>query len=263
MPVLNIRQHIVASSLGLTVISAGLLLASPAMALTAEEVNPIYQTNFTEDQGISPGQNPGSYAYYFDTKRPNKIINALGFAVFDDWTPFNYPQGSTYDIYIWKYVGDSTGDVVFTPLLANPITFDVNNTSIYVFKDGFYWIPTKKINLGSETFSDPLTGFAVSAVGDFGSEVTGLPILLNGSGSFAPQFAWDGSGLNGPGSYFYPEFPLPLDYEGLFPTDRYGYFNANASFDSSQAVPGPLPVIGAAAAFGWSRRLRWRLRLRR
>ena len=28
----------------------------------------------------------------------------------------------------------------------------------------------------------------------------------------------------------------------------------------SQSVPGPLPVIGAGAAFGWSRRLRRRLR---
>lgn len=34
-------------------------------------------------------------------------------------------------------------------------------------------------------------------------------------------------------------------------------------FSSSSAVPGPLPLVGAAAAFGWSRRLRKRLGARR
>jgi len=37
----------------------------------------------------------------------------------------------------------------------------------------------------------------------------------------------------------------------------------NAYFASLPAVPGPLPVIGASVAFGWSRCLRRRLAVRR
>jgi hypothetical protein len=52
------------------------------------------------------------------------------------------------------------------------------------------------------------------------------------------------------------------DPNGFYPVPIYpgsvggnGYFNANLS-----TVPGPLPVLGAAAGFGWTRRLRKRIR---
>jgi MYXO-CTERM domain-containing protein len=49
-------------------------------------------------------------------------------------------------------------------------------------------------------------------------------------------------------------------------TDNLGYVQISAYTveqvvsPASSAVPGPLPLVGAAAAFGWSRRLRGRIR---
>ena len=44
---------------------------------------------------------------------------------------------------------------------------------------------------------------------------------------------------------------LDLYMEGYF-----GNYSASASRSSSASIPGPLPLMGVAAAFGWSRRLR-------
>ncbi|MEB3259883.1 MAG: SGNH/GDSL hydrolase family protein [Cyanobacteriota bacterium] len=48
-------------------------------------------------------------------------------------------------------------------------------------------------------------------------------------------------------------------WDSLHPTTKGHSLIAQAMF---QQVPGPLPLVGAAAAFGWSRRLRRRLRTR-
>jgi hypothetical protein len=42
--------------------------------------------------------------------------------------------------------------------------------------------------------------------------------------------------------------------------DPIGYMTVNLSFQTINEVPGPLPLFGAAAAFGWSRKFRGRIK---
>jgi len=70
-----------------------------------------------------------------------------------------------------------------------------------------------------------------------------------------------------------PGDPLPSSYladltsfppDGTSVTDNKGYYSVNLSFDSyssgpSSQVPAPLPLLGAAAAFGMSRKIRRRI----
>ncbi len=49
----------------------------------------------------------------------------------------------------------------------------------------------------------------------------------------------------------------PLENVAVAP----GIFGANFSVAEAEAVPGPLPLVGAAAAFGWIRRLRKRVKV--
>jgi hypothetical protein len=70
----------------------------------------------------------------------------------------------------------------------------------------------------------------------------GIYTILPGVTFIEDRNVYDNSGL------LYPQ--------GNDGTDP-GIFGANFS----EAVPGPLPLVGAAAAFGWSRRLRKRVKV--
>ena len=69
-----------------------------------------------------------------------------------------------------------------------------------------------------------------------------------------PQSRWNGSA----------QLINPID-QSVITTDVYGNprtFLGRRDAGAVQTVPGPLPVLGCGAAFGWSRRLRRRLRQR-
>jgi hypothetical protein len=229
------------------------LLSSPARALTADQVNPVYLSANDESQsGLDApvGNSPASFAYYFDTTS-DKHANALGLFTVNDWTP--QAGGTSFDVilYQWAYDGTST---TFSELTRT--TFNQADTASYVTKSNYYWLPIQSEKLERSDL-DPNAGYVVTAVGNF-STASGLPYFYGGSGIFAPGFVYDGNGLN-------IDSADNPDYAGTFPDPylvgevagqpTFGYFNANVSY----VVPGPLPVVGAGVALGWSRRLRRRL----
>ena len=59
----------------------------------------------------------------------------------------------------------------------------------------------------------------------------------------------------------YPYAALTAAGNGLFygTTFNGGLYNQGVIFSFSESVPGPLPVVGIGAAFGWSRQLRRRV----
>lgn len=242
------RRYLLALATGICTAWFGSIAAPPAHAFSAADVDPGYTTQLDELQGFTPGQNPASYGFFFDTAESGQSISSLGFAIFNDWNAGNY------DVYLWRYVGDLTSSSQFTELAK--VTFNVANKGSYVSKGGYYWIDIPNVNLGVETLSDDNVGFAVAAVGNFSSATNTVPFLFDGTGSFSPQFVWDGNGFNGPLSSLSADMPVPLDYYDVNPLNFYGFFNANFSSE----VPGPLPLMGVAAAFGWSRRIRRRIK---
>lgn len=249
----------VASPLGVSVVlGLHISLVDSAKALTSQQVTPIYQTSFQEIQGTAPSP-PGisSYGYFFEVfnTTPSRYINALGFPIFDDPSA---PWSTPYTVYLYSYTGDITVNTSWNKLAS--VTFDPNDKASYITKDGYYWQEISRNYLTATDDSvDPSQqrGYVLTAVGDFtGSD---LPFLFADNtvdpnakgGTFDPGFSFNGNGYNNSVSPYSADMPFPLDYYDLNTT--YGFFNANASF---QEVPAPLPLFGAAAAFGWSRRMR-------
>ena len=80
-----------------------------------------------------------------------------------------------------------------------------------------------------------------------------------GTGSVAnqrsPFFAWDYQSTGPQVAYVSIELPTP---SLTSPSFRVGQPATREFFIATRMVPGPLPLFGAAAAFGWSRRLRRR-----
>jgi hypothetical protein len=233
----------------------GVALASPAEALQASQINPVYQSAYDETVSgldtVPDSTSPATYAYYFETKKDHTKINALGLPIALNWAALS----PSYTVNLYKVTwGTNTSNAVYTPLATTNFTSSL--ASSYISKDNYYWIPINPVDLGGASISDSNLTFAIGAVGDY-SDTNGIGILTDGSGEFDPNFAWDGSGMNIASSALYGDFPLPIDYVGLDPYTTFGYFNANVSFEK---VPGPLPLVGAGLAFGWSRRLKTRMR---
>ena len=86
-------------------------------------------------------------------------------------------------------------------------------------------------------------------------EANNDPFAFNGNFTTAPGVSFVGDRFNQGSSLRYP-------------SDSFGYvpawFGGNISLQQSyppatSSTPGPLPLVGAAAAYGWSRRLRIRV----
>jgi MYXO-CTERM domain-containing protein len=107
-----------------------------------------------------------------------------------------------------------------------------------------------------------------------GHAITGL----SGAGGSNQDFEWTGSTFYADSSgigYAYSTYEFNIYHAGppYGSIDLWGRFSAgnldntgavssssgSSVSSSSSSVPGPLPLFGAAAAFGWSRRLRHRL----
>ncbi|MEI7666229.1 MAG: hypothetical protein WCI65_09305 [Synechococcaceae cyanobacterium ELA263] len=229
--------------------TAGLVFSAPmprADAFSASDITPIYLSPGDETAiNVNTPTGPTSFGYFFDITVGTKALNALGLAA---QTPFSNGTG-TYDVTLWKYANGGLNNADYTQLAT--VNFDstcVNTTC--TTKDNFYWLEVPLLYL-YETASDPNQGYAVSAIGDF-SSTNGASIFVDGLGTFNSAANYDGGGYNFFGGSGYP-IPVgdPLDI-----TTGNGFYNSNISLFQ---VPGPLPVMGAAAAFGWSRRLRRRI----
>ena len=229
-------------------------------ALTTADVNPVYLSANDEAQsGLTPPASllPGSFAFYFDTTE-DKTVNALGFFTVSDWITSSGPD--SFDVVLYKWMFDGMVDTTFTPLAMT--TFVRSDANSYLTRNNYYWLPIAPLTLPRSDLDANTEGYVVTAIGDF-SAASGLPYFFGGTGSFADGFLFNGNGLN----IDSPPLPDPANLYSLFPAPLqqgvdingnpiYGYFSANVSY----VVPGPLPLMGAGVAFGWSRRLRRRLK---
>ncbi len=223
--------------------SGGVLLAAvqPAQAiipvLTISEAIP----NFTNP--AFSGES--SFGYVFDLNG-TATVDALGLYAPEEWT------AGSYTVTLWSY--NSTGAVS----VASE-TFDAASLGTYPVVGSYAWIPISPLTL-TGTPGNPDEGYAISAEGRFVCEGTIIDGKCSSSTlqgayttstySFASPFFTEGNGYSFDTDAEYP-FPFYIDDK----VGTNGYFNPNLSL-----VPGPLPVLGAAAGFGWTRRLRKRIR---
>ena len=62
-------------------------------------------------------------------------------------------------------------------------------------------------------------------------------------------------------AFTFASFPVPSVFSlGVSPTDSFSWAKASLVAQPAAPVPGPLPALGAAAAFGFSRQLRKRIK---
>ena len=112
-------------------------------------------------------------------------------------------------------------------------------------QDGFRWQSIPEVLL--------MPGNYVMAATSSGDPASFDPFLYEGTNPVtADGFNLDGTSLSASGSGTVLSFP-GYD-EGL----SYGFFGPNMA--GYTPAPGPLPLLGAASALAWSRRLRSRLR---
>jgi hypothetical protein len=192
--------------------------------------------------GNTPTSISSSFGFFFDTNA-NVQMDGLGFSSQAAWN-----NGTSYTVKLWSYVNGGANPSDYTELASKTFT---QGTS-YTFQDNYFWQSLGPISLPDTFTTDPTDqiGYVIAAIGDFSAN-PGNVQYETGTPTFNPNILNGGNGFNeasDPNGYF--EVPI---YDGGVGSS--GYFNANLSL-----VPGPLPVLGAAAGFGWSRRLRKRIR---
>lgn len=235
-----------ASVAAATSAGAVLSLAAPAHAFL-----PAY-TTINPTGGNYTTANPSSFGFFFDT-RTNVLIDALGFSYRNTWV-----SGSpSYTVTLWSFThgGQAPGD--FLQLASR--TFD--STSVYTLKDGYWWNSITPIVLPRTSYPvDPgnLKGYVIAAIGDFsgapgtvqfeGTTEVGSAVIVD------DRFDLGGNGFNDSDQPALPTgfYPIPIA-DGNIGIN--GYFNPNLSY-----VPGPLPILGTATAFGMARRMRRRVK---
>lgn len=229
-------------------VGSWLALQAPAQAIIPAYTIP----SVCSPPGMSTGcsgpstVNPSSYGFYFDTAA-NIQIDALGFYAYDQSV---WNSGRTYTVQLWSY---SNGGLVpgdYSPLASTTFTAGTPYTN----QDGYFWRSLlSNVNLPDSFNSDPTDqiGYVITAYGDFSGVSGYVPTVATGGSIFHPNVLMAGNGYvaTGDSGGF---FPIPAEDGGV---GLDGYFVPNLSL-----VPGPLPVLGAAAGFGWTRRLRKRIR---
>ncbi|MEB3257111.1 MAG: hypothetical protein VKN83_02210 [Cyanobacteriota bacterium] len=183
-----------------------------------------------------------SFGFFFDTNA-NLQLDGLGFSSQAAWG-----NGTTYTVKLWSYVNGGALPSDYTEIASSTFT----HGTPYTFQDNYFWQSLGPISLPDTFTTDPTDqlGYVIAAIGDFSAN-SGNVQFETGTPTFNPNILNAGNGFNDasdPNGYF--EVPI---YDGGVGST--GYFNPNLSL-----VPGPLPVLGAAAGFGWTRRLRKRIR---
>ncbi len=235
------------------VVVAGLLTSASLVAVqnpAQAAVTPAYTT--TNSTGGSYGTSAGSsFGFFFDTVGSKKI-DALGFASQAGWNTGT----SVYTVSLWSFTnqGNLPGDYT----LIDSRTFTPGNP--YFFQSGYFYQDIDPVNLADSTAGDSPTpsspngqrGFVIGVDGDF-SSAPGNVLFEGGTASFVPGIINNSSGYGDFGDGFFPvpAFGVPNN------AGPNGYFNGNFSI---APVPTPLPLLGAAACFSFSRRIRNRIR---
>jgi hypothetical protein len=229
------------------VVLAGPLLPQQAKA---QFYPPAYTTTNVLG-GSQPTNTPSSFGFFFDVNGGVNIYG-LGFAAQKDWG-----NGAKYTVKLWSW--DTGGKASAAPADYTEIataTFTAGN--VYTLEGDYYWQTLAGAPLFLADTSSADTGYLIGTIGDF-SATPGNVTFEEGIASFDPriQILTDGNGFNEEDGNLY--YPLPV-FDGGAGSN--GYFNANMSFapiPPASSVPGPLPLLGAAAGFSWSRRLRKRI----
>lgn len=234
---------------------AGLLVASSssANALTFSGINPIYQSKGDETPiNVDIGGEPTSFGYYFNADS-TQSLNSLGFAA-----PIA-DNGSDYTVTLWSYANGGTDPATDYTVLSTA-TFNTACAGC-ILKDFFLWKEVTPVTL-AKTSDNLETGYVITAIGNFAPGTQAQSVYYDGTGTFASTASFLGGGYNYIGGDGNPiPFQLAGDIPGLS-DDSFAFFNANASYASAAApVPGPLPILGTAAAFGWTRKLRRRIKV--
>ena len=210
----------------------------------------------TDANDVVGSQNPVgsadfSFGYFFEITGSGYSANALAISAQNNvaWT-------NPYTVYLYEFdqtanptVYSELAQLTFTPGDPNLIPRDDNN-------DGFidnYWL---ELSPAVDLKPNPY-GYAIAAAGDF-NDPSGNFIESGGTITFNPAVSYLGNGYNDANDV---DYPIPVFVAYTIPGDDTsppisGYWNPNLSI-----VPGPLPVLGGAVAFGWTRRLRRRIRV--
>jgi len=210
------------------------LAALPAAQATTYEPAFTFKTTTT-----TVGGGPTLLGYRFSTGM-DKFIKGIG--VYKTVT--SPPERS---LGIWNFKDLSNPVLIFQTKITTPgdCTGD------------YCWYPASALPGIPEIEKGTLYAIATA----WGSEAVPARIKTEDITILTPGFNLGNSAFN------FDDQPLPsLDVtlsSELAPTgtgsEEKSYFTANLSFENSDSVPSPLPLMGAAAAFGWSRKIRRRI----
>jgi MYXO-CTERM domain-containing protein len=203
-------------------------------------------------------------------------IFTLDFAkpVLDTFPPYDSGGGITNDFEIPQAYGDIPGqlDVQYNPAIGIP-----TGSSLFFWNNNYS-------NLTDVAYGEPRSTSQVSLIPAAGFQVTlqsfDLGAYLNSDRTTSvliynqdlttllfSQGPFTVSGITASSfSFTGPEYTRTDGIQIQFGPDAFNVGIDNITFDVSPIsapethVPGPLPLLGAAAAFGWSRRLRKRIR---
>jgi hypothetical protein len=248
----KVKAFVPSAALASVVTGAFLVsLSQPARAISPAYTSSGASAGYCED---IPAQSyvcglAQSYGFFFETDR-DLTIDALGFSSQPGW-----PNGnSQYEVQLWSYING--GGTFSDYTLIESRTFIPGES--YTFDNGFFWQDIPLVKLLNSTSGDPgnLKGFVIGVVGDFTNQ-GGNVGYESATATFRPGIVSTDSGYNGGPSATDPFWSVPV-YPGGFGTT--GFFNGNLSF---APVPSPLPMLGSAAGFSWTRRMRQRIRLSR
>ena len=215
-----------ASLLAAPLLLGGLMAASPAPA-QALTINPALQAISPGTVGGDPSFS-GSLGYSFTLSKPY-AVSALGF--YDDQDD-GLLSSHTVGLF------DASSQAL---LLSGTLPSGTGSQ----LQAGFRWlsVPLQVLNPGSYILAATTSGDP--AVFD--------PFLFGGFDPLVSDgFSLGTASLSGAGSG--ASVVVPSTDEGL----PYGFIGPNLA-GGPAPVPGPLPVLGAAGALAWSRRLRRRL----
>jgi hypothetical protein len=223
------------------IVTVGPLLSQQAPALA---FSPVYTTTGSVG-AYTTSFIPTSVGFFFETTSDVEI-NGLGFSFQDTWA-----DSKTYTVKLWSFDNGGLDPKHYT--LLDSLVFTAP-PPFYTLQKGYWWQSIASRMLPrTDAVADPSSqlGYVIAAIGDF-SNSPGNVQIEGGIAAFDSRFIIAGNGFNeqsDPTGFF----PVPIYDAGL---GTEAYFNPNISI-----VPGPLPILGAAAAFSWSRRLRSRIRI--
>jgi hypothetical protein len=270
-----IKSSFRAGVLAPLVASFGLaLVAAPAEALEPQFVKPILRSVDNPDQ-ITSGLSEDvtySFGYAFNVDQDNYFTTALGLGFQNDW--LGGANSTPYNVGLWSVLFEHGNDDPTLDLLAS-VVFDPTNSSLSsslldsaiggsnaTTRGLNYWLSVPKVTLAKSSGNNDFY-YVVGVSGRFAGDGAILPSVF-GTPSFADDvisYVFEGFNASDESSYSGTTgfgFPAPIfafnpdgDEDGG-PFAAQGFWNANVALD----VPGPLPLMGVGAAFGWSRRLK-------